>query len=331
MPTYGRTTVDFWDLAKVLFRNWVVAVPMLLLTTGLTVLTFSAIKPDYVATAFVQLVPPATPVPAKVGEPARVQVNPWLGQGLQTLGNAAIVTVQEQSVVDAMKAAGYTDSFTFEMGGDSPLVKIEAVGKSKEQASGTADELVARYSESVTTLQKNERVIDADLIAPRRLDRGTNVEKSNSNVKRALVAVFVAGLMLTVAATVGFDALLRSRAKRRAGAMSAAELAAARERAVGMASGVRLSSVGTLYRPRAITTATGGPSGGTPPDEATAWSAGDQTVVYRTVDDVIEPTDIADPDDEDKPEVEDATLVLPSFTPMNGVEIPRPSAWPSKE
>ncbi|NUR70157.1 MAG: hypothetical protein HOU81_05015 [Hamadaea sp.] len=322
--------MDFWDLAKVLFRNWVVAVPMLLLTTGLTVLTFSAIKPDYVATAFVQLVPPATPVPAKVGEPARVQVNPWLGQGLQTLGNAAIVTVQEQSVVESMKAAGYTDSFTFEMGGDSPMVKIEAVGKSKAQASSTADELVARYTESVTTLQKNERVIDADLIAARRLDRGTNVEKSNSNVKRALVAVFVAGLMLTVAATVGFDALLRSRARRRAGTMSAADLAAARERAVGMASGVRLSSVGTLYRPRAITTA--GPSGGSPPEDGSAWSGADQTVVYRTVDQVIEPADIAEAtEDEEKPEVEDATLVLPSFTPVNGVEIPRPSAWPSKE
>ncbi|NUR51562.1 MAG: hypothetical protein HOV71_25840 [Hamadaea sp.] len=330
MPIYGRKTVDFWDLAKVLFRNWVVAVPMLLLTTGLTVLTFSAVKPDYIATAYVQLVQPAPPVPAKVGEPVRVQVNPWLGQGLQTLGNAAIVTVQEQSVVEAMKAAGYTDSFTFEMGGDSPMVKIEAVGKTKAQAAGTSDELVARFTESVTKLQKNEHVIDADLIAARRLDQGTNVEKSNSNVKRALVAVFAAGLMLTVAATVGFDALLRSRARRRASAMSSTELAAARERAVGMASGVRLSSVGTLYRPRAITTA--GPSGGSPPDDSPAWS-GDQPVVYRTVDDVIEPTDISDPEhgDEDKPEVEDATLVLPSFTPMNGAEIPRPSAWPSKE
>jgi len=320
--------VDFWDLAKVLFRNWVVAVPMLLLTTGLTVLTFSAVKPDYVATAYVQLVQPAPPVPAKVGEPTRVQVNPWLGQGLQTLGNAAIVTVQEQSVVAAMKAAGYTDSFTFEMGGDTPMVKIEAVGKTKAQAAGTADELVARLTASVVTLQKNEHVIDADMIAARRLDQGTNVETSNSNVKRALVAVFAVGLMLTVATTVGFDALLRARAKRRAGKMSASELERARERAVGMASGVRLSSVGTLYRPRAITTA--GPSGGAPPDNASAWS-GDQPIVYQTVDQVIEPTDISDPEDSEKPEVEDATLVLPSFTPMNGAEIPRPSAWPSKE
>ncbi|NUT34660.1 MAG: hypothetical protein HOV79_16480 [Hamadaea sp.] len=328
--------MDFWDLAKVLFRNWAVAVPMLLLTTGLTVLTFSVVKPNYVATAYVQLVPPAPPVPAKVGEPTRVQVNPWLGQGLQTLGNAAIVTVQETSAVEAMKAAGYTDSFTFEMGGDSPMVKIEAVGKTKEQAAGTADELVSRFSTSVGALQKNERVIDADLIASRRLDRGTNVVKSNSNVKRALVAVFAVGLMLTVAVTVGYDAFRKARARRRNAVLSSTELATAREKVVGMASDVRVTDgMGTVYRPRAIGSASysggGEPSAGAPP----SWSA-KQPIVYRSVDAIVEPTDIEASESAEATEVigeiaDDATVVLPGYASMNGADIPHPSAWPSKE
>jgi hypothetical protein len=60
-------------------------------------------------------------------------------------------------------------------------------------------------------LQTDDRVSDADAIRTRRLDQGTNVKESNSKVKRALVAVAGAGLMLTAAVTIGLDAWLRRR------------------------------------------------------------------------------------------------------------------------
>jgi hypothetical protein len=207
--------VDFWDLTKLLVRRWYVALPMLLISVVLTVLTVGQVKPDYVATSYVQLVAPVQGA-TKPGQASPEQRNPWLGQGLQTLGNAAIITVLDQTVVRELKAAGLSDSYTVEMGGTTPMISFEVVGSTEGQARETAEALVERFDQSVAKLQSDERVTAADAIRTRRLDQGTNVEESDSKVKRALVAVAGAGLLLTAAVTIGLDAWLRRRRRRRA-------------------------------------------------------------------------------------------------------------------
>jgi capsular polysaccharide biosynthesis protein len=206
--------LDFWDLTKLLVRRWQVALPLLLLSIVATVLTVNTVRPDYVATAYVQLVPPV--IKSETPDaPKPEQRNPWLGLGLQTLGNAAIVTVLDQTVVDNLKATGYSDSFTVTMGGNTPLVTIEVTGKTERQARETAEQLVQRFTQSVSSLQTAYGVTTGDAITARRLDLGTNIKTSDSKVKRALVAVAGGGLLLTAAATVGLDAWLRRRARRR--------------------------------------------------------------------------------------------------------------------
>lgn len=207
--------MDFWDLTKLLVRRWMIVLPMLLLTGALCVVPVTQVKPDYVAMAFVQLVPPI----AKQANPGQITIdqrNPWVGLGLQTLGNAAIVMVSDQKVVAELKDSGDTGSFTLTMNDRSPLVTFQVVGKSKEQASDTAKHLVDRFRDSVVSLQTAYGVADPDLITTARLDLGTNVNKSNSKVKRALIAAAGAGLLLTVAVTVGIDALLARRRRRKA-------------------------------------------------------------------------------------------------------------------
>jgi len=206
--------VDFWDLTKLLARRWVIVLPMLAVSALLAVLTVGQVKPDYVATAYVQLVPPVLEQ-TKPNQATPDQRNPWLGLGLQTIGNAAVVTVQDKSVVDQLKAAGLTETFTLTMAQQSPLVTFEIVGKTVLQARQTAEALVARFTQSVATLQSAYGVSPADSITARRLDLGTNVVKSSSKVKRALVAVLGAGLLLTAGVTVGVDAWLRRRNRRR--------------------------------------------------------------------------------------------------------------------
>jgi capsular polysaccharide biosynthesis protein len=212
-PNDKGETVDFWDLTKLLVRRWVIVLPMLALSVALAVLTVGQVKPDYVATAYVQLVPPVLEE-TKPGQATPDQRNPWLGLGLQTIGNAAIVTVTDQSVIDQLKAGGYSDSYTLTMASQSPLITFEVIGKSAQQARDTAEQLVSRYAKSVSTLQSTYGVSVGDSITARRLDLGTNVVKSTSKVKRALVAVAGAGLLLTVAVTVGFDAWVRRRRRR---------------------------------------------------------------------------------------------------------------------
>ena len=213
--------MDFWDLTKLLARRWMIVLPMLGFSILLAVMTVGQVKPDYVATAFVQLVPPVLDA-TKPNQATPDQRNPWLGLGLQTIGNAAVVTVQDKSVVDQLKAAGLSDTFTLTMAQSSPLVTFEIVGKTALQARETAEQLVARFTQSVSTLQSAYGVSPADSITARRLDLGTNVVQSSSKVKRALVAVLGAGLLLTAGVTVGVDAWLRRRKRRREEAPGAA-------------------------------------------------------------------------------------------------------------
>jgi hypothetical protein len=212
-----RTTLDFWDITKLLVRRWQIALPMLLLSAVITGVTVSQVKPDYVGTAYVQLVPPA---PAKNTTPEQQltsadQRNPWLSQGLQTLGNAAIVQALDQTVVDEFKRTGYADTYTVTMGQNSPLVTFEITGTSARQARDTAEKLVTIFTDSVARLQTSLGVGDSSLITVKRLDLGANVKKSTSKIKRALVAVAAAGILLTAGATIGFDAILRRRNARR--------------------------------------------------------------------------------------------------------------------
>ncbi len=205
--------MDFWDLTRVLVRRWMIVLPMVALS-GLAVLTVGQAKPEYIATAYVQLVPPVF-VKTKAWQATPDQRNPWIGLGLKTIGNAAIVAVTDGSAVDQLDAAGYSDSFTITMGENSPLVTFEIVGKSQQQALQTAAQLVERFTQSMAALQSEYGVAPADSITGRRLDLGTNVTDSDSKGTRALIAAGGAAVLMTAAVTVGLDAWLRKRRRRR--------------------------------------------------------------------------------------------------------------------
>ena len=206
--------MDFWDLSKLLVRRWWVAAPMLVLTAALMGGTYTSVKPKYTATAYVVLVPPVA-TGDKQGEPTQVQRNVWLTQGLLALANAASTAVLDPTVPEELKAAGFSDSFTVSMNVTSALITFTAVGSSADQANATASEMVRRYAEAVKSLQDQARALPSDEVTTSRLGNATGAVESNGNVKRALAAMGGAGLLLTVGVTVGVDALLRRRTRRR--------------------------------------------------------------------------------------------------------------------
>ena len=87
----------------------------------------------------------------KPGQATADQRNPWIGLGLQTIGNAAIVTVTDLSVAKRLEAQGLSDSYTVTMAQTSSLITFEVVGNSPEQARRTADQLIERFDKSVAT------------------------------------------------------------------------------------------------------------------------------------------------------------------------------------
>lgn len=206
--------MDFWDITKLLARRWMVVLPLLLVAVALTALTVTNVKPDYTATAYVQLVPPVTGA-TPPGQATADQSNPWLGLGVQTLGNAAIVTVTDPGVADQLHAAGLSDSYTLTMADSSPLITFEVVGQAPEQAKRTTEQLIDRFDRSVATLQATYGVPQGYSIVTHRLDAATSIKKSTGKVKRALIAAAGAGLLLIIAATVGIDTWLRRGHRRR--------------------------------------------------------------------------------------------------------------------
>ena len=205
--------MDFWDLTVVIFRRWKVAVPLLLAAIGATAFVAITAKPDYTMTSYVQF------IPAKVDSTddsmnASLR-NPWNQLGLATLGQAAIYTTQDQTFLDSLKASKHTTTFTLTMTQPNPIVTVEVVGSTSQDARVTTELVVSRLRASAEALQKQSGVQEEDLIPTRRLDQGQNVVPSSSKVKRAVAAVAAAGLLMMAAGTVGFDALARRRSRRR--------------------------------------------------------------------------------------------------------------------
>ncbi|MEV6495831.1 hypothetical protein AB0M20_45520, partial [Actinoplanes sp. NPDC051633] len=205
--------MDFWDLTKLMFRRWYVSAPIFLVAIAATVFVAMQVKPDYVATSYVQLLPPSI-TPKATDETKASARNPWLDLGLPSLTKAGMISVQDQRVVEALKNNGLSDDFTLTQDAQMPIVTFEVIGSTEDKATETSEFLIKRYADSVSTLQKEYGAPNEQMITAKRLDLGDNVKESTSKVKRALIAVAAVGLLLAVAFTVAVDALLRRRRRK---------------------------------------------------------------------------------------------------------------------
>jgi hypothetical protein len=205
--------MDFWDLTKLIFRRWPISLPILLLSIGATALTAKTVKPDYVMTSYVQLIPPYSPGNAE--SPNAALRNPWNSLGLNTLGQAAIYATQDQKFVAQLKAAGHTTNFVLTLTYPDPIITVQVVGPTPTDAITTTGLVAGKLETTARSLQKQYGVQDQNMILTQRLDQGQNVTVSGGKVKRAIVAVAGVGLMLTAGVTILFDVLLRRRARRR--------------------------------------------------------------------------------------------------------------------
>lgn len=196
-----------------IFRRWKIALPLLLLAIGATLFVAFTAKPDYTMTSYVQFIP-AKVAPSDNPTSASLR-NPWNQLGLNTLGQASIYATQDQGFLESLKASHHTNNFTLTMTYPNPIVTVEVVGKDPADARDTTELIIGRLRSSAESLQRGSGVGDTDIIATQRLDRGQNLLPSRSKVKRAILAVAAAGLVVTAGGTVGFDALMRRRARKR--------------------------------------------------------------------------------------------------------------------
>lgn len=205
--------MDLWDLTKVLFRRWYVAVPILLVSVVGVLLLTQSTRPDYSAVGYLQMIPPANSSRGNTN-PDTVH-NPWTDLGINSLAQAAIITVQDHKAIEDLVRQGYTENVILTVDDRSPLLRIEAVGNSAGQATGTVQQLMRLLDEQIQDQQSKYGVAKADMITTLVLDDGSNVTVVTTKVKRLVIFALGLGLLLTAASTIGVDALLGRRARRR--------------------------------------------------------------------------------------------------------------------
>jgi capsular polysaccharide biosynthesis protein len=217
--------MDFWELTKLVFRRWLVAVPLLLLTgAGLTWI-FINVAPDYRATAHVQLIPPQ--VQPELTPDDEHRNNPWAQLGPEALGQAVVLGMQRPSLARSLEAGGLTENFSVTLDPFFPIVVVEAVGESPEQAAETAQRLSDMVIGEIEDQQSQYDVPPEKAITTLALDDGTELTPESGSKRRVAVAVAMLGMLLTAGACVVFDAIAYRRARLRHGRPGAAPWPAA--------------------------------------------------------------------------------------------------------
>jgi uncharacterized protein involved in exopolysaccharide biosynthesis len=199
--------MDLWDLTRLLFRRWYIALPILLTSVLIAAFAGKSVAPDYRATGNIQIIPSRGTVTATSNRPK----NPWLDLGFNALGNAAILKVTDKETLETLKKEGYSDSITVLLNERSPLLSIEATADSPARATATVREVIKLLGTEIENQQKQFNVASEDMITTLTLNDGADVETVTSKVKRVLIVIAGMGLLLTAAGTIGIDALLRRR------------------------------------------------------------------------------------------------------------------------
>ncbi|MDR7281115.1 hypothetical protein [Catenuloplanes atrovinosus] len=201
--------MDFADVAKLLWRRWYLTAPLLLLTVIAMVWMALVVKPDYKAIGNVTLIPPTVATQAEIGKTQ--EVNPWEPSAL---AEATLIRLQSKALADSLAAQGYQGEWTVTtLDTDAPIISIEVVSPTEQQARVALGALIKVVQEEVSTKQEGYKLQEGEKITTLPLENSDSVERVTTKLKRALVVVFGVGLILTIGVAVSVDAVLRRRAR----------------------------------------------------------------------------------------------------------------------
>ncbi len=208
--------MDLWDLTKLLFRRWLISVPILLLSVVLLLVASQTVKPDYRATGHLIIVSPAQTTQALNNASPNKVHNPWEDLGFRALAQTAILKVQSADVLRQMVEDGYSDNLTLAVDDRTPVITIEVVAHSAATATATIREVIKNLDDAVSQAQTIYGVQRDSLFTAYPIDQGDSVETVTSTQKRIMAVIAGIGLVATVSITILVDAWLRRRSSRRA-------------------------------------------------------------------------------------------------------------------
>jgi hypothetical protein len=197
--------MDVFAMASTIWRNKIVAIPVLAITL-IAVLYVVAVKPaTYTASASVLLAgPPAAPTKAQLAvNPKLANLNPnnpFLSYG--SLIEVADISIEllsspasQQAMTQGGKAPQYKASLSTAYG-IPPIINIVGTGSTSAQAVQSTTVVVKEVSQNLYQIQAKQGVNPYYMIKIQSLVAPVSASKSNSAKLRSAIGYFAVGLIL---------------------------------------------------------------------------------------------------------------------------------------
>jgi hypothetical protein len=219
--TKGDDDVDLFDVVRSCARRWYVFLPLLAIVAWFSYSVYSSVKPVYYSQAVIGVAQPSIRV-ADVAPGVPLARNGLLDiGGAPLIANMAALGLREPSVVDQVVAAGGLPAYTsrmFPVPGTMqplPLIMIEATDADPAAVTRTLELVIAQAEGSLRTLQQQARVPEDQMVATFVVSPPSAPAAGMPSRTRSTIAIFVAGLGLSVVVTVLVDVLLGRRRRQR--------------------------------------------------------------------------------------------------------------------
>ena len=171
------------------------------------------------------------------------------------MAQAVQISISAHEARTKVETAGGDPEYEVALVTRSPILTVDVTATSHGEALATVQAVTKLISDEVAGRQAEYKPKAGEQITTQVLDPGLNIVQSRSNVLRAQIVVIAIGLLLAAAAAVGYDAIVRRRAR--------ARLANRHGARPSMAWNAGQATVGGARRPIP------GPKDGTDPADAT--------------------------------------------------------------
>ncbi|MGO9080046.1 MAG: hypothetical protein ACLQDY_13540 [Streptosporangiaceae bacterium] len=185
-------------------RNWLVAVTGLFVTICLTAAAFVMVPASYVATDQIALIPPIPkPTTANGGT-----INPYLGlAGLDSMAAVVALAMTDEATGQALAKAGVSQ-YTVEPNPLSagPILILQVQASTPAAASNALDALTRQAPLTVARLQREASIASSAFVTVQVISRPSLPARSGKTQLRAVILVFILGIVLTLLAVAFVDA-----------------------------------------------------------------------------------------------------------------------------
>lgn len=212
--------MDLFDVSRSCLRRWYVFLPLLIIVAWFTHSAYTSVKPVYYSNAVIGISPPSSRVD-QVSDGAAVPRNGLLDiGGAPLIANLTTLGLQQQAAMERVFEGGGVDygakMFPVAPGTPQlPLVMVEVTNADPAAVTKTLELVIAEADVTLKALQQQAMVPEGQMMTAFVVSAPGVPGAVMPTRTRSTVAIFVAGLGLSVVVTVLIDVALVALAARR--------------------------------------------------------------------------------------------------------------------